>query len=130
MYVILLAVLAWQGSPILASVFIALALGMIIVHALWVCPKCGNYGCDINPKSPHFFLGAKKPEPPREKRPALNTIPFQIILSFMLGLGIYAVWLVSLHIAAIMGLAGALLFYAYSRDACRGCPNKCLMARS
>lgn len=128
----LLAVAAWLGNPVLAMVFYILLAIQIIVHALWICPRCGNYGCAINLKSPHFFLGVRKPGEPSEERAAINTPPFflllVVLLVVMLMIAFYAVFQVSPAVTVIMALSGIILFYIYSQDACRGCPNECPMA--
>jgi hypothetical protein len=128
-YILLLSILAWVGSPILATIFLVLLVFQVAVHAIWICPRCGNYSCAINPKSPHFFLGAPKPEEPLEERPPINTTLPILLMGIMFLIALYAVLLVSLRIAAIMAFAGIILYYVYSQDACRACVNKCVMAR-
>jgi hypothetical protein len=129
-YIVLLGVAAWLGSPVLAGAFYILLSAQLVAHALWICPRCGNYGCAINPKSPYFFLGPKKTNKPPEVRAAINTLPFLIMLAATLVIALYAVFLASPAVLAIMALSLMILYYFYSQDACRGCPNKCPMTRN
>ncbi len=126
-YMVLISGLAWMSTPTVATIFYIALVAQIVIHAFWLCPKCGNYECAFNPNGPHFFLGTRKVRP-AEIPPGRNmTLPV-IMLGLTMLVGLYAIWLLSPIVSYTLAWAGAMLVYAYSRVACSVCQNVCFMA--
>ncbi|MFA5867139.1 MAG: hypothetical protein WC891_04130 [Actinomycetota bacterium] len=128
-YMVLIGGVAWASAPVVATVFYILLVAQILIHTFWLCPRCGNDECAINPKSPYFIFMGRRKAAPVEKLPARNmTLPVTMLGLTML-VGLYAIWLLSPIVSYSLAWAGAMLVYAYSRVACSTCQNICIMSR-
>lgn len=124
-YTVIIGGIAWTAAPVIAVVFYVLLVAQILVHTFWLCPRCINYECAINPKSPYFILGARaKGRPAGTPKPMNSTLPV-VLLGLTMLIGLYAIWLLSPIVSYALAWVGAMLVYAYSRIACRTCQNKC-----
>jgi hypothetical protein len=128
-YTVVLGALAAMGSPVFAGVFYTALLVQVVVHTVWICPRCINMYCAVNPNSPHYILGPKDKPPPPNAKPMNQNIGVLLLgLTFVIGLT--GVWLFSPLVWMFMAVTGGLLLFAYSRTTCRMCANKCFMNRS
>jgi hypothetical protein len=127
-YTVIVGGLAWTSTPLVAIVFYVLLVVQILAHTFWLCPRCGNYSCAVNPKSPHFIFLGQRTAPPIEPRPGMTmTLPV-IMLVLTMVVGLYGIWLISPIVSYALAWVGAVLVYGYTRVACRTCGNICIAA--
>lgn len=124
-YTVIIGGLATTAAPVVAVVFYVLLVAQILVHTFWLCPRCGNYECAINPNSPYFILGKRVKGPPAVTPKPMNTTLPVTMLGLTIAVGLYAVWQLSPIFSYALSFAGIALVYGYSRVACRTCQNKC-----
>lgn len=125
-YVVIMGVLAQIGAPIIAYIFYVALIIQVLIHTFWLCPKCVNMVCAINPHSPNYVLGAGDGKPRIDAKPMNTALPVSILgLTFLFGLA--GVWFFNQLAWLIMLIIGIFLMYLYSKIACQSCVNKCVL---
>lgn len=121
-----LGVLSFLGDRTLFWVYVATITPFLLLHALYLCPRCTNYSCAMNPRSPVFFL-RRRHEDPR----SATTFSDHPILWTALPMSVSGVaatvgaWMFSpaLTVAAAVFTVGVHRLYV--RNTCRNCTNDC-----
>jgi hypothetical protein len=126
-YTVILGALAMMGAPVIAYLFYVALFIQVLIHTFWLCPKCVNMACPVNPHSPDYVFGPGDGKP-RIDAKAMNTaLPISLLgLTFLFGLS--GVWFFNELASYVMFILGIILLYMYSRVACQSCVNKCVLS--
>lgn len=134
-FVVVLAALwtlSYFGNPTLFYVFTALTIPYLVLHVVYICRRCTNVSCSINPKSADFFLkrGRRvRPEVP-EGYSDLNAAISIIPMALLVAVASVGVWQLSPYaLLAIIGLA-AVSMAGYQKQTCANCTNNCINNRN
>lgn len=123
-YTVIMGALAQMGAPIIAYIFYVVLAAQVLIHTFWLCPKCVNMACPINPHSPDYVFGGGDGKPKADAKPMNTALPISILaVTFLFGLA--GVWYFSPVVWMFMLVIGIALLYWYSRIACTSCLNKC-----
>lgn len=115
--------MAAAASPIAGGLFLALLAGFALVHAVYLCSRCENECCALNPTSADFLFGHRRQRTEYLEPGDNRWVPFALAIT--LPFGLWGAWRFSIPGLLACLMLVAVSFVGYRDKSCRYCTNEC-----
>lgn len=122
-----LGALAFVGDRLLGLIYTATMVPVLMIHTFYLCPRCENVFCALNPRSPEHILRRRTGGP--EPTGSFSDLPSTWAAAMMgvsAGIGFVGAWRASPWAALALAALAAPVLVIYFRTSCRFCTNRCV----
>lgn len=119
-------VAAYLGDPLMALLYVLAFAPLALVHAVYLCPRCTNVHCGLNPNSPEFVFRRRKGDPVATGRFSGHRIVWTAApMSLAGGFAVVGAWRWNPWSLLAFAVGAAFVHRLYLRETCAYCTNAC-----